>query len=302
MAITSRMYQGEDDYKKIRRLLSDICRVADGTGTSPGDISIGDADWWRFNTDDVDVMERARIWLDGSGTVVALTWPTSEQTETIIHPDHRALEEETIVWSEEQRAGSTPEDGQPLELNVSAFDDDDVRIEILTRRGFERKDDHLVYRRRPTDDLPDVTLANGYQLRDMNGTPDLEQRTAAHRSAFTNSKMGVERYPRIMSAPTYRADLDLVAVAPDGTYAAFCIVWFDPVSELGVFEPVGCHADHRQRGLASAVMAEGMRRVGDLGARTVAVCARGGDVASNRLYESLGFRFVGEIHTWTKTV
>jgi hypothetical protein len=36
MSFQSRAYQGEDDYQKIRAMLSDICRLADGTGSSPG--------------------------------------------------------------------------------------------------------------------------------------------------------------------------------------------------------------------------------------------------------------------------
>ena len=311
MSIQSRAYQGEDDYQRIRAMLSEICRLADGTARNPGDISIGDLDWWRFADDDLNAIATAQLWLDDSGNALAMAWPTKGQTEIVFHPDHPDLEEIIIAWAEEQRAGVTSDEGKENTLKLPAFDGDTTRTGILARRGFvrqedplvySREDDHLVFRRRSIDgNLPDAPLAKGYAFRDMTGDADIEQRVAVHRSAFHPSKMSVEKHRRVMTAPTYRPDLDIIAVAPDGAYAAYCIVWFDPGSRLGVFEPVGCHADHRQRGLASAVMVEGMRRVRDLGAHTVAVTAHGGVVASNRLYESLGFQTVGEIHTWSKT-
>jgi len=301
MSIQSRGYQGEEDYQKIRRLLSEFCRLADGTGASPGDISIGDLDWWRYSHSD-DALDSIRLWLDEVGNVIAFAWPTDGQADIVIHPHHRDVEEDVLVWAGEQQAGVEPAEDKENSLKVWAFDDDPFRIDILTRHGFRQQDDYLVYRRRSLEgDLPDAPLADGYTFRDMTGDGNLEQRVAAHLSAFHPSKMTVEKHRRVMSAPTYRPDLDIIAVAPDGTYAAYCIVWFDPGSQLGVFEPVGCHADHRQRGLASAVMVEGMRRVRDLGAHTVAVTAHGGTAASNRLYESLGFQTIGEIHTWSKT-
>ena len=311
MSIQSRSYQGEDDYQKMRRLLSEVCRLADGTVSAPGDISIGDLDWWRFADDDVSAIATAHLWLDENGNAVAMAWPILGQTEMVFHPDHPDLEEIIIAWAEEQRADITPGEGKGNTLKLPAFDGDTTRTEILARRGFvrqeaplvySREDDHLVFRRRGIEgDLPDASLAKGYSFRDMTGDADIEQRVAVHRSAFHPSKMTVEKHQRVMSAPTYRPDLDLIAIAPDGTYAAYCIVWFDSDSEIGVFEPVGCHADHRQRGLASAVMVEGMGRARNLGARTVAVIAHGGVAASNRLYESLGFQLVGEIHMWSKT-
>lgn len=302
MTIHSRMYQDEADYQGIRRMLIDIGRLADGTSNAPGDITVGDVDWWRFTADDEQSLASARLWLDDAGNVVALAWPPDEHTEIIVHPDHRNVEEEMIAWVEDQRAGVVPDEGKENTLTLWAFDDDAFRTEILSRRGFQRKDDHMVYRRRSIEgDLPDAPLAEGYTFRDMTSDADLEARVAAHRSAFHPSKMTAEKHRRVMTAPTYRPDLDVIAVAPDGTYAAYCIVWFDSENAHGVFEPVGCHADHRQRGLASAVMTEGMRRARALGARTVAVLANGGEPAANRLYESLGFQLVGKIHMWSKT-
>lgn len=302
MSIQSRAYQGEDDYQRIRAFLSETCGLADGTVSSPGDISVGDFDWWRFADDDENAIDSVHLWLDDADNVVALAWPSDDRAEVIVHPNHREIEEEVISWVEEYQSGLVPAEGEENTLNVWAFDGDEYRIDILTRHGFQRKDDYMVFRRRSIEgDLPDAPLAEGYTFRDMTGDPDIEQRVAAHRSAFHPSKMSVEKHRRVMSSPTYRPGLDVIAVAPDGSYAAYCIVWFDPDAGIGVFEPVGCHADHRKRGLASAVMVENMRRVRALGARTVAVIANGGEPAANGLYESLGFQTVGNIRMWSKT-
>jgi predicted N-acetyltransferase YhbS len=103
----------------------------------------------------------------------------------------------------------------------------------------------------------------------------------------------------VMESPTYRPDLDLVVEAPDGSIAAYCIVWFDDVNAHGVFEPVGCHSAHRSRGLTKALMFEGIRRLRDLGARTVCVASNPTEVAANRLYASAGFTCLDVLTEWT---
>jgi len=90
----------------------------------------------------------------------------------------------------------------------------------------------------------------------------------------------------------YRADLDCIAVAPDGRVAAYCLAWLDDETRAGELEPVGTHADFRRRGLAAAVCAFALQRLRDEGAEVAVVCARGdaGYPAPKQLYESLGFR------------
>ena len=97
--------------------------------------------------------------------------------------------------------------------------------------------------------------------------------------------------------PGYRPDLDLAVIAPDGTFAAYATVWWEPVNRYIIFEPVGTHPDHRRRGLASAVMAEGLRRTAVLGAETAYV-GSGAGKPSNVLYESLGFTEVIDYVRW----
>ena len=46
----------------------------------------------------------------------------------------------------------------------------------------------------------------------------------------------------------YRSDLDCVVEAPDGTFAAYVLCWYDEDNGVGEFEPVGTHPDYRRRG------------------------------------------------------
>jgi ribosomal protein S18 acetylase RimI-like enzyme len=63
---------------------------------------------------------------------------------------------------------------------------------------------------------------------------------------------------------------------------------FEPTNRSGVFEPVCTHPDHQRRGLARALMLEGMRRLRDLG--TLTACVDTGDMEpANALYRVCGF-------------
>jgi len=86
--------------------------------------------------------------------------------------------------------------------------------------------------------------AAGYEIRGV--APDeAEQRVAVHGTAWKPSELPfnpdhrptmdpewtssyyLEKYRRVQQTWLYESDLDLVAVAPDGSLAACCIGWFD---------------------------------------------------------------------------
>ncbi|MFZ0546808.1 MAG: GNAT family N-acetyltransferase [Candidatus Promineifilaceae bacterium] len=96
-------------------------------------------------------------------------------------------------------------------------------------------------------------------------------------------------------------ELDLVAVARDGRFAAYVGVPYDAYNRRGIFEPVCTHPDHRQKGLARALMQEGLRRLKALGAVDVVV-ETGDMIPANRLYASLGFTEMYNGCYWTKWV
>jgi ribosomal protein S18 acetylase RimI-like enzyme len=237
--------------------------------------------------------------------VVGVAWPSGGQVDLLVHPRHRALDEELLAWAEDRRRDEGVAAGarEPTTLTASAYEGDRARQAVLRRRGYEclAGEGGLYFNTRALDGaLPVPRLPEGYTLRHVAGEADLERRVAVHRDAFAPSRMTVAKQRAVMAAPTYRPALDLVAVAPDENFAAFCIVWFDEANRHGVFEPVGCHSAHRRRGLGRAIVAEGLRRLAALGAHTASVCSVVDRVAANGLYTAAGFAPLDCSRAWRK--
>src|SRR5207249_1147483 len=93
MAMQSRAYAGEDDYARMRRLLVDIYMA----GGAPVYCTIGDLDMWRFTNDDPAAVALARLWFDGD-ELIGFVWPGDDQVDMMVHPRHRAIEDEMLAW------------------------------------------------------------------------------------------------------------------------------------------------------------------------------------------------------------
>lgn len=124
---------------------------------------------------------------------------------------------------------------------------------------------------------------------DLPWHPDNRPPRATSESSFTGDK-----YDRCRRAWLYRDDLDLVAVASDGTSAASCLAWFDPVHGVAEIEPLGVHPGHRRRGLAGLLCREVARRVSALGGSEVFINNGPNPAypAPSAAYTKAGFRTV----------
>lgn len=139
--------------------------------------------------------------------------------------------------------------------------------------------------------VPDVP---GYRLRAVE-PGEAAPRAACHRAAWAppggTSAVTTVAYGALMDTPPYRPGLDHVAIAPDGTWVASCLVWLDDATGVALVEPVGCAPDHRRRGLASAVSLAALHAARDAGGREALVCPRGDQdhPAPAALYRGIGF-------------
>ena len=220
-----------------------------------------------------------------------------------IHPDYRArLEPEMLDWAE-AHLGVPNAQGQ-RELATFVYEYDFPRQRLLAERGYEKQPWGGVQRRMFIGEqpLPEPVLAKGYTLHTMSpDRPEDGDRLAALLNAAFNRDFhtGEDWIIFARRAPSFREELHLAAVAPDGTFGAHVGVNYDEANRRALYEPVCTHPDHQRMGLAKALMIEGLHRVKALGAKVITV-ETGDQVPANRLYESLGFTEAYKGYGWVK--
>src|SRR5947208_2518302 len=117
---------------------------------------------------------------------------------------------------------------------------------------------------------------------------DLAERVAIHRDVWAPSRVTEASYATVQASWPYRASLDCVVEAPDGRFAAYCLVWPDDENRVGELEPVGVRDEFRRRGLGAAVCTFALRRWHEQGGRQAIVYCVSDEACA--LYESIGFR------------
>jgi GNAT superfamily N-acetyltransferase len=242
-----------------------------------------------------DARRGVRLW-EEDGELVGFAW--LEEPDGVVmqvHPRLRGsglLEREMLEWSAHQTRAVYGEQAED-ELWTRVAEDDPRIAALLVELGFERDPDHaLIMSRGLGAPIAESTLPDGWTVREVGGEEEWEARVEIHREVWHPSKVTLEAYRRLRETPGYDPHLDLVAVAPDGGFGAYCICWFDPQGRTGLFEPLGTRPAYRGKGLAKAVMHEGLRRLRELGAHTAFVIALHDNEAARCLYESVGFETV----------
>ncbi|MGH3152119.1 MAG: GNAT family N-acetyltransferase [Streptosporangiaceae bacterium] len=95
---------------------------------------------------------------------------------------------------------------------------------------------------------------------------------------------GVRVEQRLRQCSLYRPELDLMVAAPDGQVAGYGLFWADPVTGVGLVEPMRTEQAHQRRGIAGHILAAGLDRLAAHGCRRLKVS---NDIG---LYLRAGFR------------
>ena len=289
-----------DDEKSIRVTLGDDLR---GAGYEVVDVGHGDDALRALETD-------VFVWEGPKGDLAAVLNREAPGSAWLqVHPAHRGAElEDEMIGVAEEYLRTTPTERRPA-IRIWASSEDDLRHEVLRRRGysiFDRPNGREFARYRDLSiAVPDAPIAKGYTVRALGGDDDLPARAwlswrAFHPNEPDDDYGGWEWYRNVQRAPLYRRDLDLVAVAPGGELASFCTVWFDDVTRTGAFEPVGTDPEHQRRGLARAVMYEGLRRLRWIGATRAFVGSY--TPGAHAAYEAAGFAGYELLEPWTRSL
>jgi ribosomal protein S18 acetylase RimI-like enzyme len=186
-------------------------------------------------------------------------------------------------------------------ISISVGDQDEWTADLVRALGFENTQ-RSVFRSSwlaLSEDLP-VSLSEGFRLIAMDRGADLDARVNLHRNVWAPSKFDRADYDVLRETALYRFDLDIAAVASDGTYASYGIGWFDPVSRIGQLEPVGTHSQFRGLGLGKAVISAILNRMRGAGAVGSWVLSEEDNAASNALYQSVGFQQTMRLELWER--
>jgi len=306
MKLTLRKYKNDDDHWKIRQFLREVYLLNDRREVG---WPLYRWDYWRWHVNEnifkFNLEAAVFLWETDSGRLAAVLHPDGAGEAFLqVHPAFHTPELDVDMMSvaETQFATTQAEGNQRLTLWVHGSDF--IRQDLLTRRGYT-KGKHPEYQRRRDMYLPIPKLPapDGYTIRALGDESEHPARSWVSWKAFHPDEPdekyeGWDWYRNVQRAPLYCRDLDLVAVAPNGEFAAFCTLWFDDVTRTAAFEPVGTHPDHQRKGLGKALMAEGLRRVRNLGAT---LCTVGSySEAAGALYASMGFTEYDLSEPWNK--
>lgn len=301
--ILTRPLHDENDFWRVRNLLIETYP------TTPLSFNweIRRWDGSRFHDEILNwqarIAGRIQLWETAAGRLVAAVNPDgSGDAHLQLHPDFRELEGEMLDWAEANLAAAEANGSRRLEVFVNEYDA--ARQKLLSHRGYVRTADNGVSRRLHLagHELEQPQIAPGYLLRTVEpqNLADCQRIADLLNAAFNRTfHTGIEVQNFTRLAPCYRADLDFVAVAPDGAFAAYVGVAYEEVNRHATFEPVCTHPEHRRHGLARTLMLEGLQRLAALGAADVTV-ETGDMIPANRLYDSIGFTEASKGYVWRK--
>ena len=313
MKTTLRKYSPEKDFLRVRDFLVNTYKMTDQSinwtlerwnyaryfvlpmigsyGVDP--VSIADSQkaiqFWE---------DHIRLWENSAGDIVAVTafeHPWLGDVFFLRHPEYNHLLEEMYTDAEENLLHP-----ERANLQTHIFEHDKVSQDIALKHGFIKNKQGLedISEFNLQDGLPAAALPSGYEILSIADENNLDRRRKAFGRGF-NHEDPIEwpslfSYQELQRAPDYRKELDLYVRSQDGEYVSFCITWWDDHNQLGTLEPVGTVPEHRRKGLARAVVMEGIRRVAALGAKKVLV-GSGQD-----FYTAIGFKKTLANYTWVK--
>jgi GNAT superfamily N-acetyltransferase len=230
--------------------------------------------WWRRPrlTDELTLP----VWFDEIGAVAAAgltAWGDTWQADVFAVP---SIVSEEDVWAAtlEAAAGHRGE-----ALQVLVFGDNVPLAGLAIQSGFAMTDESAGTSWMDADHHPPVAQVDGFTIVDR-----LTRGDRPHPMIARNGEL-VE--PRLRQCSLYDPTLDLAVEDAEGRVAGYALFWFDPLTLVGLVEPMRVKDEYQRRGLARMLLTSGLDRLARKGARRLKVGFET-DAARN-LYLGAGF-------------
>jgi ribosomal protein S18 acetylase RimI-like enzyme len=238
-----------------------------------------DVQWWWRKPRQSDEVEKL-FWIDDEGPVAGVllsswagdTW----QCDPVIVPG-AAGPGPAVIWG---RAMEHAAKHAAKGFDVPVGDDDSIFRELARRSGLTAGNQDSTAWLDAADRPAVPAFPEGFVLVDRTQRPD-----APHPMRGRNGD-GVAQ--RLEQCPLYDPALDLAVETRGGRVAGYSLYWFDPITKVGLVEPVRTEDEFQRRGLARAMLCAGISRLVARGARRVKISFESDAAAA--LYQGIGFR------------
>jgi predicted N-acetyltransferase YhbS len=277
------------EYVALATGLLQRARLADAEA---GVWDAADVQWWWRTPRASDTIDQV-FWIDDEGPVagVVLTdWGRAWGCDPIVVPGATAVPLSTL-W------GRAVEEIEALGLEtieVLVDDDDAELIGLLASTGFVADEQSGTTWMDAEDRAAVAPLPEGFVLVDR-----AVQTSTPHPMRRRN---GDEVEARLRQCSLYDPALDLAVEAADGQVAGYALFWFDPVTKVGMLEPMRVEDEYQRRGLARAMLTAGLDRLAARGALRLKVGYA--TDAARALYVGAGFRVTSTntAYVWRRRV
>lgn len=213
-------------------------------------------------------------------------------------PEFASLKKEMLLYSMENLSKNN-------EFGVIIADSDTKFQDLSAQMGFvatkEKEYDAIFYHDKASTEYQ---LPEGFRITSMKENCDLYQYRRILWKGFNHELNGEGEFffskedeleaKEEMLRPNVDLNLKIAVMAPDGNFASYCGMWFDPKAGYAVIEPVATDPAYRKMGLGKAAVLEGIRRVGLLGAKRSLVGS------SQQFYYNIGLRPYATSTVWRK--
>jgi len=298
-----RKYRGPQDIKLLQDFNSAAITETNGCGyLQPGDVPHHVFNGNKF----FDPSEILTIWEDAFGIAAwILVGPRMKLFDAQVRPDLRNtdLEYEILTYAYERllnRMIKYTIEGD--KVFCDSFKCDLIRSNILLGLGWTLDSPgKYIINHAALDSLSDPELPTGYSIRATKGMEEAQLLAEVHSKAF-GTEWTKKLYQKVMESPGYSPEREFVVIAPNGTFAAFIITWYDLKNKTGYFEPVGVHEDYRRLGLGRAMLKYGMQQMYKKDMGTAIVANFTNNKSAFNLYKKCGFKPKYYIDYYSKSI
>jgi mycothiol synthase len=309
--VIMRSYTGEADLAAIADL-QNACETVDrlGEGTSVDELRTEFADPRLDTTRDLQLWEDADGRLIGFGQLWVLESVDELDTRLwfFVHHDARDhdLEIQILAWAAERLREAARERPRPARLKVQVREDQTERLALMRDQGFTIARYSFTMARSLDEPIDAPRVPEGFTLREVAGPHEAEAWVEMFNLSFidhpNHHPWKADLVHHYLNEPIYRQDLNLIAVAPDGTFAGFCWSLINPEENArsgrseGEIDLLGTRRGFRKIGLGRALLLATLQRLKHSGVTTAKLSvAANNPTGALQLYESAGFH---ALHTW----